>query len=119
MTAPVAPSSGSLRAQVGQLRRDVARTADQLAKGAVALEQAQARHAALIQAQSRASQGVDAARTDAWQSRTRLHMLARQAYMGSALPALPLVLTRDLGAVANLAYLHRSLDRVGAEQQQV
>ncbi|MBC7373611.1 MAG: D-alanyl-D-alanine carboxypeptidase family protein, partial [Frankiales bacterium] len=47
------------------------------------------------------------------------HMLARQAYMGSALPALPLVLTRDLGAVANLAYLHRSLDRVGAEQQQV
>ena len=83
----------------------------------MALEQAQARHAALVQGQTEADRSVDAARAQARQSRSRARTLARQAYMGTALPELPLVLTRDLGAVANLAYLHRTLNRVGADQE--
>jgi len=110
--------SASLRAEVEQLRRSVAATADELGRGAAALEAAQARHAALVQRGVGASAGADAQAQDVRLTRSRVRTLARRAYMGVAAPRLPLLLTNDLGAVADLAYLRRTTALVGASQGQ-
>jgi len=110
--------SASLRAEVEQLRRSVAATADELGRGAAALEAAQARHAALVQRGAAAGAGADARAQDVRLTRSRVRTLARKAYMGVAAPRLPLLLTNDLGAVADLAYLRRTTARAGASQGQ-
>ena len=110
--------SASLRAEVEQLRESVAATADELGRGAAALEAAQARHAGLVQRSvgegARADEQARAARL----TRSRVRTLARKAYMGGVTPRLPLLLTNDLRAVANLAYLRRTTAEVGAAQGQ-
>ena len=112
--------SASLRAEVEQLRGAVAATADELGRGAAALEAAQARHAGLVQRSvgegARADEQAQAARL----TRSRVRTLARKAYMGGVTPRLPLMLllTNDLGAVADLAYLRRTTAEVGAAQGQ-
>ncbi len=106
----------SLQAEVQQLRDAVARTSDELAAGAIALEAVQGRHQALVQRQAAASAGADSGRAEQQRAHDEVRALARQAYMGASTPRLPLVLTNDLKVVADLAYLRRSLDRVGAAQ---
>lgn len=110
--------SAALRAEVEQLRRSVAATADELGRGAAALEAAQARHAALVQRGVGASGRADAQAQDVRLTRSRVRTLARKAYMGVAAPRLPLLLTNDLGAVADLAYLRQTTARAGAAQGQ-
>ena len=108
--------SASLQAEVQQLRRDVERTSAQLADGAQALEAAQSRHQSLVQRQAAATADADGGRAGQQRARSQARALARQAYTGARTPRPPLVLTNDLGAVADLEFLRRSLDRVGASQ---
>ena len=65
---------------------------------------------------ARADEQAHAARL----TRSRVRTLARKAYMGGVTPRLPLLLllTNDLGAVADLAYLRRTTAEVGAAQGQ-
>ena len=110
--------STSLQAEVEQLRRAVESTADELGRGAAALEAAQARHATLVQRSVGAGARADEQVRGAGRTRSRVRMLARKAYMGAAAPRLPLLLTNDLGAVADLAYLRRATATVGSSQAQ-
>ena len=110
--------SASLRAEVEQLRGAVAATADELGRGAAALEAAQARHAGLVQRSVGEGARADEQAQGARLTRSRVRTLARKAYMGGVTPRLPLLLTNDLRAVANLAYLRRTTAEVGAAQGQ-
>ena len=116
--AQAAPSSGDLRSQVAELGRAVDRAAVELAAGATALEAAEGRHAALVQQRSSAQTAAQNQNRQSRISRGHVAALVREAYQGGTLPRLPLILTTDLGAAADLAYLRRGADRVARSQQQ-
>lgn len=110
--APVA----TLRAEVDALRARVDQVADELAASASALETAQARHASLVQRQHAAGTAVEAYAGRVGQSRAHLGAVARQAYMGGGVPRLPVLLTGGLRAAGDLAYLRKSVQRIGTVQ---
>lgn len=117
--APRAASSQSLRERVSQLSAEIDRVGAQLAAGATAYEKAEDELAVLTQKQfaARASrEELLAAEAD---SRTALQGLARAAYKGGVPPMVSALLSGDPGALGSLAYVQRSVNRLGATRTDV
>jgi len=109
-----AETSASVEQQVEQLRADVDRVGQELEQGAVAYEQAEAELARLTQQQFAARADREALLDASDQARGALQGLARAAYKGGMPPMVTALLTGDPGALSDLAYVQRSVNRLGA-----
>lgn len=116
--AQAASRSGDLRSQIAELGRSVDQAGVELAAGATELEAAEGRHAALVQQRSSAESSAQIQSRRSQISRGHVAALVREAYQNVGLPRLPLLLTADLGAAADLAYVRRGADQVARTQQQ-
>ncbi len=109
-----AETSTSVEQQVEQLRAEVDRVGQELEQGAVAYEQAEDELARLTQQQFAARADREALLDASDQARTALQGLARAAYKGGMPPMVTALLSGDPGAVSDLAYVQRSVNRLGA-----
>ena len=109
-------SSAEIAAQVRQLDRDVDRVGAELARGAAAYEQAQARLAARTSDAFAARGDAEAKAAQAAAAEASRGELARAAYKGGVPPLVAALLSGDPGAVADLAYVRRSVDALGARR---
>lgn len=114
-----AATSGDLKRQVTQLSAEMDRAAAQLAQSAAAYEQAEDELARLTQQQFAARADRDALLAAEADSRTALQGLARAAYKGGMPPMLSALLSGDPGALGHLAYVQRSVNRVGSSRSDV
>jgi hypothetical protein len=117
--APATASSSSLQEQVQRLSAQIEAVGAELAKGALEYEAAEHRLAELTQRQFAARADSEALVTAEAQSRNALQGLARAAYKGGVPPMVTALLSGNPRAVSNLAYVQRSVNRVGAEQSEV
>jgi hypothetical protein len=111
---PRAESSASLSRQVERLRADIDRVGAELAAQASAYEAAEQELAELTQRQFAAradSEALQAAEAD---TRDALHGLARSAYKGGMPPMVTAILSGNPRVVSDLAYVQRSVNRLGA-----
>ena len=109
-----AETSASVEQQVEQLRAEVDRVGQELEQGAVAYEQAEAELARLTQQQFAARADREALLDASDRARNALQGLARAAYKGGMPPMVTALLSGDPGAVSDLAYVQRSVNRLGA-----
>ena len=109
-------SSADIAARVQQLDRDVTRVGAELAAGAAAYEQAQARLAARTSDAFAARSDAEAEAADAAAAEAARGELVRAAYKGGVPPLVAALLSGDPGAVADLAYVRRSVDALGARR---
>ncbi len=116
--APAEPASTGLAARVAQLNRDITRVSDELAAGAVAYEKAADALARTTQAQFAARSDAEARTADADASRSSLDGLARAAYKGGIPPIVTALLSGDPRTVGDLAYVQRSVNRVGVDRRE-
>lgn len=117
--APKAASSQSLRERVAQLSAEIDRVGAQLAAGAQAYEAAEDELAVLTQKQFAARADREELLAAEADSRTALQGLARAAYKGGVPPMVSALLSGDPGALGNLAYVQRSVNRLGATRTDV
>ena len=117
--APRTESSASLKRQVAQLSAEIDRVAAQLAERAKAYEAAEDELGVLTQKQFAARADREELLAAELESRNALQGLARAAYKGGVPPMVTALLTGDPGALGNLAYVQRSVNRVGAERTDV
>ena len=120
--APVAPvaaseSSASLQRQSDALNARIAKVSDELAAGAAAYEKAQAQFQALTQGQFEARSEVDLLDVQSAAARGSINELARAAYKGGVPPVVSALLTGNPGSVGQLAYVQRSVNRIGMERR--
>jgi hypothetical protein len=120
-TAAAAPSddAASLSRQVASLNAEVDRAAVELADEASAYEAAAQELARLTQAQFAAGAAHDAMRDAAADSRSVLAGLARSAYKGGMPPAVTALLAGDPRALADLAYVQKSIGRLGVSRAEL
>lgn len=119
-SSPASPrpqSSATVQRQVDALNAEIARVGDELALGAVAYERAQDALARRTQGLSAASSEADLAVRRSTGSHTSFDSLARAAYKGHVPPMVAALLSGDPDSVGTLAYVQRSVDRVGARRQ--
>ncbi len=116
---PRAESSSSVAAQVAALNASIERVGAELAQGAIAYEAAAQELARLTQQQFAAGADSDALREAATDSRSGLAGLARAAYKGGMPPAVTALLSGDPRAVSDLAYVQKSVNRVGASRSRL
>jgi hypothetical protein len=114
-----AATSADLKKQVTQLSAEIDRAAAQLAQDAAAYEKAEDELARLTQQQFAARADREALLSAEADSRTALSGLARAAYKGGMPPMLSALLSGDPGALGNLAYVQRSVNRVGSSRTDV
>lgn len=119
-TAPGSPAAAetaaSVEQQVEQLQAEVDRVGQELEQGAAAYEQAEADLARLTQLQFAARADREALLDASDEARGALQGLARAAYKGGVPPMVTALLTGDPGAVSDLAYVQRSVNRLGASR---
>ena len=111
---PPAGTSASVEQQVEQLRAEVDRVGQELEQGARDYEQAETELARLTQRQFAVRADREALLDASDQARTALQGLARAAYKGGMPPMVTALLTGDPGALSDLAYVQRSVNRLGA-----
>ncbi len=120
LQAPVAAqTSESLKQQVAELSAEIDRVGTQLAKDAAAFEKAETALGSVTQQQFAARADRDALLAAEVQSRTALQGLARAAYKGGLPPMVSALLSGDPGALSQLAYVQRSVNRVGMSRNDV
>lgn len=112
-------SSASLTAQVAALNAEIDRVGAELAAGAIAYEAAAQELDRLTQQQFAAGSEHDALRDAATNSRSKLAGLARTAYKGGMPPVMTALLSGDPRAVSDLAYVQKSVNRLGASRGQL
>lgn len=117
--APKAASSQTLRERVAQLSAEIDRVGAQLAAGATAYEAAEDELAVLTQKQFAARADREELLAAEADSRTALQGLARAAYKGGVPPMVSALLSGDPGALGSLAYVQRSVNRLGATRTDV
>ena len=111
-----AETSTSLKKQVAQLKAEMDRVSAQLAERAEAYEKAEDELGVLTQTQFAARADREELLAAEAESRDRLQGLARAAYKGGVPPMVTALLSGDPGALGNLAYVQRSVNRVGADR---
>jgi hypothetical protein len=109
-----ATTAETLKQQVAELNAEISRVSIKLAEGAKAYEAAEDALGRLTQQQFAARADRDALVAAEADSRTALQGLARAAYKGGVPPMVSALLSGDPGALGNLAYVQRSVNRVGA-----
>ncbi len=112
-------TSDSLKQQVAQLSAEIDRVGAELARDAKAYEEAETALGSVTQQQFAARADRDALVAAETQSRTALQGLARAAYKGGLPPMVTALLSGDPGALSQLAYVQRSVNRVGVSQNDV
>lgn len=112
-------STSSLGARVATLNADIDRVGAELAGQAAAYEAAAQELARLTQEQFAANARHDALRGAAGDSRSVLSGLARSAYKGGMPPAVTALLTGEPRALADLAYVQKSVSRLGASRAEL
>lgn len=123
--APVAaaptPAGGSadIGKQVDQLNAQVDRVAAELERGAGAYEAAAADLERLIQLQFASDANRDALENATGDSRDVLAGLARSAYKGTMSPSITALMSGDPRALSDLAYVRKSVGRLGVTREQV
>jgi hypothetical protein len=118
--APRAASSAeTLKQQVVALNAEIDRVGAQLAEGARAYEAAEAELGVVTQQQFAARAQRDALVAAESESRDALQVLARSAYKGGVPPMLTALMSGDPAALSQLAYVRRSVARVGGTRQDV
>ena len=113
------PASASLAAQVAALNARIVEVSDELAAGGAAYEAAEQELQRLHQSQFAAGADHDALQVQAAVSRDRLAGLARAAYKGEIPPVVTALLSGDPRAVSDLAYVQKSINRVGASRTEL
>lgn len=118
VAAPSGSTRGSaaLQRQVDALNAEIRRTSDALTAGATRFGQAQTRFEALTQQQFGARDRAEDSAQDSVDAQQSVDVLARAAYKGGMPPAVSAFLSGDPGSMSQLAYVQRSLDRVGRER---
>jgi LAS superfamily LD-carboxypeptidase LdcB len=111
--------SASLTQRAEQLQARIDEVGQQLATDAVAYEAAEDELAQLTRRQFAARSERDALRVATHEARQALHGLARSAYKGGAPPIMTALLSGDPGALSDLVYVQRSLNRLGADRTDV
>ncbi len=111
-----ATTSETLKQQVAQLSAEISRVSFRLAEGAKAYEAAEDALGRLTQQQFAARADRDALVAAEADSRDALQGLARAAYKGGVPPMLSALLSGDPGALGSLAYVQRSVNRVGVSR---
>lgn len=126
LQAPVAAAprtatstSESLKQQVARLSAEIDRVGAQLAKDAQAYEQAETALGSVTQQQFAARADRDALLVAETASRTALQGLARAAYKGGVPPMVTALMSGNPGALSQLAYVQRSVNRVGVSRHDV
>ena len=115
---PAAPvPSERIAEQVRALDRQVNRVSAALTEGVRRYEQAQDRLARLTYERMAARDDAEALRTDAEASQASFDGLARAAYKGGVPPLVTALLSGDPRAVADLAYVQRSVNTVGFQRR--
>ena len=112
-------TSTSLRAELEALSAEVEAVGVELARGAEAYDRAETELAELTQRQFSARADREALLAAETESRSALEGLARAAYKGGVPPMVTALLSGDPGAVSHLAYVQRSVNRVGATHSDV
>jgi hypothetical protein len=118
-TASSTSESESLKSQVTRLSAEIDRVSALLAQGAREYEQAEEELGSLTQQQFAARADRDALLAAEADSRTALQGLARAAYKGGVPPMVTALLSGDPGALSQLAYVQRSVNRVGVSRNDV
>jgi hypothetical protein len=113
------PASASLAAQVAALNARIDQVSDELAADGAAYEAAEQELQRLTQSQFAAGADHDALQGQAAASRDRLAGLARAAYKGGMPPVVTALLSGDPRAVSDLAYVQKSVNRVGASRSEI
>ncbi|MCW2678693.1 MAG: peptidase and DD-carboxypeptidase VanY/endolysin [Frankiales bacterium] len=123
LQAPVAAAprtatstSDTLKEQVARLSAEIDRVGAQLAKDAQAYEEAETALGSVTQQQFAARADRDALVAAESESRTALQGLARAAYKGGVPPMVTALMSGDPGALSQLAYVQRSVNRVGVSR---
>jgi hypothetical protein len=111
--------SSSLAAQVAELSAQIDRVGAQLAERAKAYEAAEDELGVLTQQQFAARATREELLAAEAESRTALQGLARAAYKGGVPPMVTALLSGDPGALGSLAYVQRSVNRVGVDRRDV
>lgn len=114
--AAATSSSESLTQRVAQLSAEIDRVGAQLAEDAQAYEEAETALGSVTQQQFAARADRDALVAAETESRTALQGLARAAYKGGVPPMVTALLSGDPGALSQLAYVQRSVNRVGVSR---
>jgi hypothetical protein len=115
---PAAPvSSERIAEQVRALDREVNRVTAALTAGVLRYEQAQDQLARLTRDRMAARDDAEALQAEAEASRASFDGLAREAYKGGVPPLVTALLSGDPRAVADLAYVQRSVNAVGVERR--
>ncbi|MEX2289253.1 MAG: M15 family metallopeptidase [Mycobacteriales bacterium] len=114
-----AESSASLKEQVAALDAEIERVAVQLAEGATAYDAAEDALARLTQEQFAARADREELLAAEADSRGALSGLARAAYKGGMPPMVTALLSGEPRAVSHLAYVQRSVNRLGATHSDV
>jgi hypothetical protein len=119
--AAAPPRAADVAASVRALDREVNRVGDELRRRAAAYEAAQARSAQLTRWQFDVRDELEQRDAAVELSQSSYDGLARAAYKGALPPLVTGVLTGDPGAVADLAYVRRSVERaaIGRHEQLV
>ena len=113
---PRPTSSKDASAEVDRLRAEVDRVGALLASQAAAYEQAEDELARLTNDQFAARSDKEALLDAEVESRAALQGLARAAYKGGLPPMVTALLSGDPRAVSSLAYVQRSVNRVGGSR---
>jgi hypothetical protein len=113
-----ATASETLRQQVEQLNAEIERVSAQLAERAVEYESAEDALGRLTQQQFAARADREALAAAEAESRDALQGLARAAYKGGVPPMVSALLSGEPGALGNLAYVQRSVNRAGASRSE-
>jgi hypothetical protein len=118
--ASAAPAgSATLAERAEQLQARIDEVGIQLEADARAYEAAEDELALLTRQQFAARSDRDALLAASQDARHALHGLARAAYKGGIPPVMTALLSGDPRALSDLAYVQRSLNRVGAERSDV
>ena len=113
------PTALTLAQRAEQLQARIDEVGEQLAADAVAYETAEDELARLTRKQFAARSERDDLLQASHQARQALHGLARSAYKGGAPPIMTALLSGDPGALSDLVYVQKSLNRIGADRTDV
>ena len=114
-----AAGSASLAERAEQLQARIDEVGKQLEADALAYEAAEDELALLTRQQFAARSDRDALLVASEDARHALHGLARAAYKGEVPPVMAALLTGDPRALSDLAYVQRSINRMGADRSDV
>jgi hypothetical protein len=118
--ASAAPAgSASLAERAEQLQARIDEVGVQLEADALAYEAAEDELALLTRRQFAAALGRDALVLASQDARHALHGLGRAAYKGGIPPVMTALLSGDPQALSDLAYVQKSINRLGADRSDV